>query len=61
MLYEVAWSIGLVGFGMWTMLANFLMCGIILVLRSVFNMFAKNASPRGPICFGYLMFSLSGP
>ena len=31
-------SMSLLGFGMWTMLANFHMCGIILVLRAVFNM-----------------------
>ena len=28
------------------MLANFHMCGIMLVLRAVFNMFMKNASLR---------------
>ena len=44
-----------------TMLANFHMCGIRLVLRVVFNMLVRNASPRGPICFMYLMFNLSGP
>ena len=37
---------------MWTKLANFHMCGIMLVM---------NASPRGPMCFTCLMFSLSGP
>ena len=35
-LYEVPLS--LLGFGMGTMLANFHMCGIMLVLRAVFNM-----------------------
>ena len=49
------------GFGMGTMLANFHMCGIMLVLRAVFNMFVRNASPTGPMCFRCLMFSLSGP
>ena len=39
------------------MLANFYMCGIMLVLRAVFNMLVRNASPRGPICFR----CLSGP
>ena len=34
------------------------MCGIMLVLRSVFNMLV---SPRGLLCFRCLMFSLSGP
>ena len=31
------------GFGMGTMLANFHMCGIMLVLRAVFNMLVSNA------------------
>ena len=30
-LYEVPFSISLLGFGMGTMLANFYMCGIMLV------------------------------
>ena len=34
-LYEVPLSMSLLGFGMWTMLANFHMCGIMLVLRQV--------------------------
>ena len=42
------------------MLAND-MCGIMLVLRAVFSMLIRNASPRGPMCFRCLMFSLSGP
>ena len=54
-LYEVPLSMSLLGFGMGTMLANFHMCGIMLVLRAVFNM------PRGPMCFMYLMCNLSGP
>ena len=32
----------------------------MLVLRAVFNMLVRNASPRGPMCFRYLMFNLSG-
>ena len=59
-LYEVPLSMSLLGFRMWTMLANFHMCGIMLVLRAVFNMLVRNASPRGPMCFRGLMFSLSG-
>ena len=39
------------GFGMGTMLANIHMCDIILVLRAVFNMLVRNASPRGPNVF----------
>ena len=42
------------------MLANFHVCGIILVLRAVFNMLVRNASPRGPMCFS-ACFNLSGP
>ena len=60
-LYEVPLSMSLLGFGMGTMLANFYMCDIMLILRTFFNMFVRNASPRWPICFRCLMFSLSGP
>ena len=48
-MYEVPLSMSLLGFGMGTMLANFHMCGIILLLRVVFNMLVRNASPRGPM------------
>ena len=58
-LYEVPLSVSLLGFGMRTMLANFQMYGIMLVLRAVFNMLVRNASPRGPMCFRCLIFSLS--
>ena len=34
-LYEVPLSMSLLGFGMWTMLANFHMCGIMLMLRTL--------------------------
>ena len=60
-LYEVPLSISLLGLGMGTMLAIFHMCGIMLVLRSVFNMLVRNASARGPMCFRCPMFSLSVP
>ena len=40
------------------MLAHFHMCSII---RAVFNMVVRNASPRGPMCFRCLLFNLSGP
>ena len=50
-----------VGFGMGTMLTIFHMCGIMLGLRTVFNMLVRNASPRGLMCFRCLTFSLSGP
>ena len=29
-------------------------------VKSNFNMLVRNASPRGPMCIRYLMFSLSG-
>ena len=48
-LYNVPLSMSLLGFGMGTILANFHMCGVMLVLRSVFNMLVRNASPRGPM------------
>ena len=59
-LYEVPLLMSLLGFGMGTMLANFHVCGIILVLRAVFNMLVRNAIPRGHMCFRCQMFSLSG-
>ena len=34
---------------------------IMLELRAVFNMLMRNASPRGFMCFRFLMFNLSGP
>ena len=60
-LYEAPLSMSLLGFGMGTMLANFHMCGIMLLLRTVFNMLVRNSSPRGPMCIRCLMFNLSGP
>ena len=59
-LYEMPLSMSLLGFGMGTLLTNFHMCGIMLVLRAVFNRFVRNASPRGSMCFRGLMFSFSG-
>ena len=46
-LYEVSLPVSLLGFRMGTRLANFHMCGIMLVLRAVFNMLVRNASLRG--------------
>ena len=60
-LYEMLLYVFLFGFGMGTMLANFHMYGIMVLLRAVFNMLVSNASARGPMCFSFLMFSLSGP
>ena len=60
-LYEVPLSMSLLGFGMGTMLSNFHMCGIMLVISAVFNMLVRNVSPRGPMCFRCLMFNLSRP
>ena len=41
-LYGMPLSMSLLGFGMGTMLANFHMCGIMLALRAVFNMFVRH-------------------
>ena len=60
-LYKVPWSAYLLGFMMGTMLANFHMSGIMLVLRAVLNILVRNASPRGPMCPRCLIFNLSGP
>ena len=60
-LYEGPLSMSLLTFGMGTMLANFHMCGIMLLLRAVLNMLVRNASPKGSMCFRCLMSSLSGP
>ena len=59
--YEVPLSMSLFGFGIWTRLDNFHMCGIMLLLRSVINMLVRNMSPIGPIRFRCLIFSLSRP
>ena len=60
-LYEVSVSISLLGFGMGSMLANFHMCGIMLLLRAVLHILVRNASPSGPMCSRCLIFRLSGP
>ena len=60
-LYDVPLSVSLLGFGIGTMLANFHVCGIMLVLRVVLNILVRNASPRGPMCFRWLILNLSGP
>ena len=51
-LYEVPLSMSLLSFGMGAMFDNFHMCGIMLVLRSVFNMLMRNASLRRHMCLG---------
>ena len=40
-IYEVPLSMSLLGFGIGIMLANFHMCGIMLVLGAVFNMLVQ--------------------
>ena len=40
-MYEVPLFMSVVGFGMGTMLANFHMCGIILMLRPVLNILVR--------------------
>ena len=59
-IYEVFLFMSLLGFGTGTMLANFHMFHYVAVKIS-FNMFVRNASPRGPMCFWCLMFSLPAP
>ena len=59
-LYEVPFAIPLLEFVMGTMLANFHVCGIMLLLRAVLNMLVRNSSPRGPMCFRYLKSSVPG-
>ena len=43
-LYEAPLSMSLLCFGIGTILANFHMWGIMLVLRAVFNMLVRNLS-----------------
>ena len=59
-LYEAPLSMSLLGFGMGIMLANFHMCGIMLLFRAVLNMLAINTSPRGPMCFWCLIYIICG-
>ena len=33
----------------------------MFLLRAVINTRVRNVSPTGPMCFRYLIFSLSGP
>ena len=40
-LYEVTLSMSLLGFGMGTMLANLHTCGVMLLLRAVFNILVR--------------------
>ena len=44
-LYEMPLSMSLLGFGIGTMLANFHIFGIMLLLRAVLNILVRNASP----------------
>ena len=54
-LYEEPLSVSLLGFGIGTMIANF-----YVLLRTDLNISMRNASPRGPMCFRCLIFSLLG-
>ena len=58
-LYEVPLFVSLLSFGIGIVCQ--LPCVRYYVLREVLNIFARNASPRGPMCLKYLIFSLSGP
>ena len=44
-------SVSLLGFGIWTMLANFHVRGIMFLIRAVLNIPVRNANPSGPMCF----------
>ena len=46
-LYEVPLSMSLLGFGMGTMLANFHMCGIMLVFKSSFQHVREECESKG--------------
>ena len=59
-LYEVPLFVSLLGFGIGTMVASFHVRGIMFLLTAVLNILVRNASPRGPMCFRCLIFSLSG-
>ena len=60
-LYKVPLSMSLLGFGMGTMLANFHMCGIMLLLRAILNHARVKYEPEGHMCFRFMICSLSGP
>ena len=56
-IYEVPpLFMSLFGFGKGTMLANFHTCGIMLLLRAVLTILARNVSPRGHMCFRCMIF-----
>ena len=59
-LYEVPLFMYLLDFWIGTMLANFHVCGIMFLLRSVLNILVRNVSPRGHMCCRCLILSLSG-
>ena len=54
-LYGMPLSMSLLGFGMGTMLANFHMCGNMLVLRAVFNMPVNLSCGECDVISFYLM------
>ena len=50
-----------VGFWDWDYVSQLPYVWYYVGLRAAFNMFVRNASPRVPMCFRCLIFSLSGP
>ena len=58
-MYEVPLFMPLLGIGRETLLANFHMCGIMLMVRAVLNMLVRNESLRAPMYLWCLIFSLS--
>ena len=51
-LYEIPFSMSLLGFVMGTMLGNFHMCGIMLLLGAVLNMLVKMRVQEGLCVLG---------
>ena len=54
------------GYFAWVLLTSGYMSGGYLSIffvcsNTVLNILVRNGSPRGHMCFSYLMFSLSGP
>ena len=57
-IYDVPLSMSLLGFGMRTMLANFHMSGIMLLLKSRFKHAREECESKRTYVFRCLMFSL---
>ena len=58
-LYEVPLSVS--SFFDWDYDSQLPCVRYYVLFRTVLNILMRNASPRGPMCFRCLIFSLSGP